>query len=200
MSSQVFECIFSGHLAGQFVQNILHVDYDNATSLDSFSAANDIASGLNTAGQAVDGWCGMLPQDYTLTSLRVRKLLGGGGATAIISGGLLSSNQGARTGDISSAQVAPLIIWVGTTTPDKTGRTFLPGVSEDDIDEMALVTGLQTEMNGFAVLWASGASGGTAGQQYKGAIFRRVAGLWDLIAAGYPSPHIGTQRRRLLPM
>lgn len=205
MAEETYEVVITGHLAGQFVQTVQHVQATIATPVNPFASALLIAQDI-TFGPVIDSWCSMLPIDWVGSSVRVRKVDGAGGPTAIVLVSNWSSPGGARPGSISSAQVNPLIIWIGTDTPDKTGRLFIPGVSETDIDDMVLTGGLLTAIQAFVTAWIAG---GTLGgvDSYVGAIYRRartgpppVAASTDVIFAGQVSPLIGTQRRRLRPV
>ena len=206
MATETYEVIWNGTLAGQFVQTVQHVQAEIATPVNPFASALLIAQDINNNGiQAAFIAC--LPVDYLCTSLRVRKVSGTGGPTAILVQSDLAAFTGLRSGSISSAQVNPLMIWIATTTPEKTGRLFFPGISEDDIDDMVIVAPLIAIFQLFSVAWIAG---GTLGgpDTYKGAIFCRarplevppVAASTDLIFAGQISPLIGTQRRRLHPV
>lgn len=199
MADQVYEVVISGLLAGQFVQSVQHVRATIATPVNPFASALLIAQDLATGG-IMDLYVGALPTDYQGTSLRVRRVDGGGGATAIVLAPSWSFSIGERPGNISSAQVNPLITWIPTTSVDKPGRLFMPGVSETDIDEMMLSAGLVTALQNFANGWVAG---GTLGgvDEYHGTIWRRPpVSVDDLIFAGQVSPLIGTQRRRLHPV
>jgi len=200
MALQVYEFTPSGILGGQFVQNVLHVEVDETTPENPYTVASEINTFMNGGGNFVDAWLNMLPEDYKLTSIRCRRVTGTGGPTAIIAGGALSAQDGLRTGAISSAQVSPLIIWVTTNDPDSTGRTFLPGVSEDDVDEMQLVVGLINEIDGFVNFWKGGGTLVGTGFNWGGCIYKRSGDVGDPIMGGYVSPLIGTQRRRLRPV
>jgi len=198
MATEVYEVVISGILGGQFVQNVLHVQATIATPVNPFGTALLIAQDL-ASGSILENYTDSLPADYIGTSVRVRKIDGTGGPTAIVLGDVWTQNQGQRIGQISSAQVAPLIVWIGTTTPDKTGRTFLPGVSEEDIDQMILGSALVVAIQLFITTFIAGGTLG-AGDTYVGAIWRRTAVVSDVIFAGQVSPLIGTQRRRLRPV
>jgi hypothetical protein len=199
MAVETYEVTFSGVLAGQFVQTVQHVKATIATPVNPFASALLIIQDINNNG-LLDAWMAILPDVYTLTSMRCRRVSGTGGATAIIVGGDLTTTTGQRAGGISSAQVSPLIIWIGTTLPDKTGRLFVPGVSESDIQDMQLVAGLLTDMNLFITAWIAGGTVGSV-DTYEGAIYRRTPAIaTDVIFAGQVSPLIGTQRRRLRPV
>jgi hypothetical protein len=205
MAVEHYECVFSGTLAGQFVQTVLNVKATIAVPVNAFATALLIAQDIAANG-IQSSFAACLPVDYLFTSLRVKKIDGSGGPTAIVLVSDFTDPAGVRAGSISSAQVNPLIIWIGTTTPDKTGRTFIPGVSETDIDDMILVAGLITAYQAFIADWIAG---GTIGgvDDYHGCIVHRTTGApphvfssGDLIFAGQVSPLIGTQRKRLHPV
>jgi len=112
----------------------------------------------------------------------------------------LITDQGQRTGEISVASNAPLIIWLPNTNPAKTGRTFLPGVSEDDIANGVLESALITAMQDFMTLWVTGDTFNTS-DTWQGAIKRKgppvTAATLD---AARISPITGNQRRRQKPI
>lgn len=195
---EVYECVLSGTLAGQFCQTVQHVHTDFGPAASPFGTAKEIGLDLVGADQPIMQYIRGLPEDYEATSLRVRRVAPTGGPTAIILAAEFTNATGERTGTISSAQVAPLLIFIPTTLPAKVGKVFYCGVSEDDIDEMALVAGLLTAMNNFGDAWTNGGSVG--GGNYVGCVYRRLTLTADDIADHYVSPHIGTQRRRLLPV
>jgi len=205
MANSTHEVVISGTLHGQFVQTVQHVRATIATPTNPFSESLLIAQDI-AGGSIMSEFMNCLPEDYVGTSLRVKQVLPAGGPTAIILASEWGQNSGQRTGEISSAQVNPLMIWIPTTEPAKTGRLFFPGVSEADIDGMVLDGTLIAAYNLFATEWIAG---GTLGgvDSYHGAVLRKSAPpppivpvSDDLIAFGQISPLIGTQRRRLRPV
>lgn len=202
---EVYEWVLSGTLAGQFVQTVQHVSLDNPAPIPAFQAALDLADAMIGVGGVLESMMDCLPADYAVTSIRVKRVLPSGGPTAIRLAAEFSAPVGTRSGEISSAQVNPLMIWIPTTTPSKTGRLFFPGVSEDDIDEMMLSSTLVAAMNIFAAAYADDWSVGA--MTAHGCVLRRSTGApphvpvsGDEIFAGQVSPLIGTQRRRLHPI
>jgi len=135
MADETYEITMNGTLAGQFVQTVQHVQATIATPVNPFASALLIAQDISTNG-VLDAWLNILPGTYVITSLSVKKVSGTGGPTAILTSAALSGTTGQRDAAISSAQVNPVIVWIPTTSPDKTGRVFLPGVAEEDIDDM----------------------------------------------------------------
>lgn len=199
MANEIMEVVVSGHLAGQLVQNVFHFRCQNTAGASPFSYAKNLNDSLIIASQFLGLYCFCLPEDYIGSSTRIRMIHPVPGPT-YYSGAAAweDGNVGLRPGQISSAQVCPLIIWVPTTLPTKTGRTFLPGVSEDDIDEMIFTSGLQTNLADFMANYISLIT--MPDIDYEGCIWRRDTSVADVITGAYVSPHIGTQRRRLTPV
>jgi hypothetical protein len=199
MPDDTMEVVVTGHLAGQLCQNVFHFSTNNIGGDPLFSYAKNLGEELMKTGGFLSKYVDCLPEDYTGSSVRVRTLLPTLGPTYYAgAASWVDGYIGTRSGDISSAQVSPLIIWIADTRETKTGRTFLPGVSEDDIDEMLLIVGLRTAIADFAAIYITG--GTTSDLSWYGAIYRRDLSLNDLVVAAYLSPHIGTQRRRLVPV
>lgn len=198
MADQVYECILTGYLAGEFVQTIQHVQIDPTPGITAYTVAKEIAIDLVSPGQPLDAMIACLPTDYVCSSLRVRRTAPTGGPTAVVLAADFNFDTGQRSGSISSAQANPLVIWIPTDLPAKTGRVFLPGVSETDISEMKLTSGLTAAITTFIAAWIAGATI-TAGQ-YLGCVYRRSLNEGDIIADGRISPLIGTQRKRLHPV
>lgn len=200
MAIEVYEWTLSAILAGQFVQTVQHVSVDRSAITTTFACARELNIELMQTGTLLTPFLDCLPEDYDATSSRIRRVSSGGGPTAIMLAADFALAEGSRTGNISSAQANPCLIFIGTTDPGKTGRLFVPGVSEDDIDEMQLVGPLVTAMQTFIdVLVVGGTINGTA-DTWQGCILRRNSMTGDVFDAGYVSPLIGTQRRRLRPV
>jgi len=205
MPTATHEVVISGTLHGQFVQTVQHVRATIATLTNPFSESLKIAQSLEADG-VMTKFMECLPSDYILTSARVKQVLPTGGPTAIMLATEFTTAVGQRSGEISSAQVNPLMIWIPTTAPAETGRLFFPGVSESDIDGMVLGVTLIAAYNDFSDAWIAG---GTLGgvDEWHGSVLRKssppppiVPVSDDLIAFGQISPLIGTQRRRLRPV
>lgn len=198
MATEIYELVTSGTLAGQFVQTVLHLSLDIPSPENPYVSAQQIAVEWLDVGGPNDLWNLALPASYLQTSLRVRRVAPSGGATHISLSGVFSTAEGQRDEEISSAQVNPLLIWIGEDNPSKTGRVFLPGVAEADIDNMSLAGGLLTAMGNFAAAFITGVS--PAVGHAVGCIYRRTLGVGDIVNHAYSSPLIGTQRRRLHPV
>lgn len=200
MPAECYELVISGTLAGQFVQNVLHVNVDNSSSVNPYVIAEDVLDTLNNTHLFFDAWCAALPGDYKVTSARCRRVLATGGPTAIFLGAVLSESTGQRAGSIQSAQVNPVLVLLTTLRPNRPGRVFLPGLSETDCDDMTYTAGVIAT---FTALIAKFVTGFTLDSNSFAASFgikRRTGGFSDDISNGRISPLIGTQRRRLHPV
>jgi hypothetical protein len=198
MPHEAYECTLSGILTGQFVQTVFAVDYNNTATQPPFFAAKDIGDQLSAAGEFIELFVNCLPSSYRVTSLRVRRVGPTGGPTAIALAGGMAETTGQRGPNISAAQVNPLIILIPTVASNKTGRIFMPGVDEDDIDDMVLVAGLVTAYQALITYMVAGTT--IAGGAIAFGVLRRATKVVDPLDAGYISPLIGTQRRRLKPV
>jgi hypothetical protein len=200
MGVETYEVILSGTVSGQFVQNILHCNLDNTADTDPFVVANAILTKINGAGQFLQKWCDCLPADYLLTSARCRRVTPAGGPTQIFLSANLNYNSGNRSGNAGVSSNAPLIIWLTTLRPAKTGRTFVPGVSESDVSENTLVAGLLTALAAAATVWRDGFTPASPAYPTQGSILRRALHGADDITNFRVSPIVGTQRRRQRPI
>lgn len=200
MAAETYELVISGTLSGQFVQSIFHVAVNNAGSLSPYVTAEDVMNTLNGAPDFITAWCNCLPASYTITSLRCRRIGPTGGPTAIMLPADMSATTGARTGSISSAQVNPVVVWITTPRPEKPGRTFLPGVSESDIDAMVYSSGLVSAIDALIAIVVAPFTLAGSSDDCEFAIWRRSIGNRDEITYGRLSPTVGTQRRRLHPV
>lgn len=200
MAVETYELTVSGTLAGQFVQTIMAINVNNTGSSNPFVMANDLLEEFNTASGFFELWCDCLPTAYDITSARCRRILATGGPTQIFLAANLIATTGTRTGGISTSGVSPLFIWLTTTRPTKTGRTFLPGVSESDIDSMVLSGGVLGAMNAFGQYFRDGGTIGGGSDTWTGSIYRRLLAAADDVTNFRVSPVIGNLRRRLRPV
>lgn len=200
MANETYELIPSGTLSGQFVQNVLHLTVDNTAATPPFVVATAILTKFNGASQFISKWCDMLPDSYSMSSLRCRRILPDGGPTDILLQGAMGTSTGARSGAESTSSACPLLIWLSTLRPSKTGRTFLPGASEDDLDQNVIQSGLLAAMVAFGAYWHNGGTLTSPAYTWGGSIYRRAIAAADDITSVRVSPIIGVQRRRQRPI
>lgn len=200
MPAETYELVTSGILAGQFVQNVNHVNIDNSGTSPPYTVALDILNSLETTHLFFTAFTDALPADYRITSARCRRVLATGGATAILLGSELGQPVGQRTGSIQAAQVNPVLVLLTTLRPNRPGKIFLPGLSETDCDDMTYTSGIITEFNALIEKFVNGFVTDNLGYNANFAVRRTTAAQSDDITAGRISPLIGTQRRRLRPV
>jgi hypothetical protein len=200
MGVETYEVIISGGTGTQFVQNILHCNLDNTAATDPFVVANALLTKIAATGGFIQKWCDCLPDDYTITSVRARRVTPTGGPTQIFLNANLPYTQGTRGSSSGVTSNCPLIIWLTTLRPSKTGRTFLPGVGESDVSENQLVAGLLAAIGTAATIWRDGFTLTSPAYVCQGSILRRALGGADDITNFRVSPIIGSQRRRQRPI
>lgn len=203
MTIRAYEVVWSGTLAGQFVQTVQHIQANEVADSGAYITALNIISPTNF-DPLNDAFMNVLPEGYLLTSVRCRRVFPAGGPTAVVLANLYNLNQGQRAGAISAAQVNPVILWIAGTLESRLGKVFVPGISESDIDNMAIVAGLLTDYQVFIDAWIAGFM--ISADTYTGSIAtRQTVSPYAVIAVrpilyGQVSPLIGTQRRRLRPV
>lgn len=200
MAAESYELVISGTLAGQFVQTVQHVNVNNVGAENPYVKALELLNTLNTTVSYFTQWCDVLPTSYTITSVRCRRILSAGGPTAILLGSSLGDSTGDRTGNISATQLNPVIVWITDPRAPKPGKTFLPGISETDIDAMVYTSGWITAVNTWIDTVTTDFVLDDSSDPASFSIYRRALAAADSIEHGRISPVVGTQRRRLHPV
>lgn len=198
MAEESYEHVITGHLSGQFVQTVLHSVIDNSGSTNPYLVAEQLNDEFAGADGLLDAFLDALPANYVGSSLRSRRVGPTGGPTAIVLADLWATGVGQRSGNIQSQQVNPLLILIPVDSPAKTGRIFMPGASETDINEGQIQSGLVVAMEALGAYLDTGwtVAAGTG----KGGVYRRATKIVDPLGYYRVSPLIGTQRRRLRPI
>lgn len=90
-------------------------------------------------------WLPCIPEDVVLIGYKARRVNNGGGPGIVhpITGG-----EGERTGNFSAGAIGPTLVWAYQKLAGgwAAGRNFVPGVSEDDIEENTFVAALITNL------------------------------------------------------
>lgn len=186
---------------GNFTQVIWHFHVEDPTgnaweNADAFVEAFD---GPVSGGSLATALTNVLAaDDCFISSVRCRRVNPPGGAEAIK---LFTppTFPGAYPGHMEAAQVAGVVIWIPNTSDAASGRTFLPGVSEEAIDNgvfhedyVAAVGALGDFLIDTGVL-------STVGDFFLVLKRTKPTLTWPLITSGYLSPSPGTMRKRLVP-
>ena len=194
---KLMEVTLTGALGGQFVQNVLHAQWEPEGEPDPFF--NAVAVGVAVATDWQPAYLDCLSELYSMSSIRVRQLAPVAGPSYTQTSGVAGEN-GTRAGDFSVYVAGPLLNFPVTMGTPRVGKIFLPGVSEEDISEGILATPLDTVLNAFiAILLTPIAVSG----DYPGTLTYCVAKTdhsdWKIPVGGYISATVGTQRRRAKP-
>lgn len=201
MALETYELVISGTLAGQFVQNVFHLNVNNAGDQHPYTKAKEVLATINLALGFVQKWADLAPASYTVTSMRCKRVLAAGGPTAILLGSELIDAVGNRTGAVSSVQLSPVLVWITDPRPEKPGRCFIPGISETDIDAMVYTAGWLTAANALITkVTTPFVLNPSSDPTSFGVLRRNLPGISDSIDFGRISPVVGTQRRRLHPV
>lgn len=199
MAIETYRVTVTGYLANEFVQSVFHFTGPNTAPEPAYLRAANLLNELNSPTGWLNYFLAMVPEDYKGSSISAQRVSAGGGPKAVLLASLWAvDGVGQRSGNISSAQANPLIIWIPTETPNKVGKTFVPGVSEDDIDEMQLSGDLVAAIIAFGDAHVAGVT--VSADDIDGSVYRRASHDGDLIDFVRVSPLIGTQRKRLHPV
>jgi hypothetical protein len=197
MAVNTYRLTISYNCAGQFAQNVLHYSFDDGLYADTTVAAQALNAAFNThcTAKIKDA----LSTHVQILSFKSRRVTTAGGFEAVLLGGV--GDVGARVGDLSASGLAPMIRLVTNNVPPKTGRVFLPGVSDNDCDEGFLTSGLFTEMSDLADALDDPLTLAGGGAPLATPVLYSQSPVVDSIpiTIAVPSPYLCTQRRRQRP-
>jgi hypothetical protein len=198
MATHTYTLAINYNAGGQFATNVLHYQFDDVSYGTTAQAGLALLNAWDAAVKAA--WLNMLSIHVTLLSIKSRALNVSGGFEAIkpYAAGVV----GARAGNMMAAGVGPVIILVPTGNAKQRGRIFLPGCSDTDVADGILSAAyfaiLGTNM--VTALTPITLAGGGAPVATPVIYSRKPAPVSRTIFASYPSPMIGEQRRRQLPV
>lgn len=197
MATSTYRLTISYNTAGQFAQNVLHYDFDDALFTSSIAAAAALNAAFNThcSGPLKDA----LSLHTQILSYKSRKVTGGGGFEAVLLG--VTTDVGNRTGDLSASGLAPLIRFVTNAIPPITGRIFLPGISDSDVIDGFLDAAFFTDLTDLANVLDDTLtlSGGGAPTATPVVLSHSPITVSTPIHIAVPSPYLSTQRKRQRP-
>lgn len=186
--------------AGQPAEIVLHYRIIDPSNSDEWVVANQLGAAISEFNDPTD-WLSrllnLMSNEAWLSSIRIKRVAPTGGNTASDSW-LPDERPGNVEAEIDAQQVAACVIWCNETTADKTGRTFIPGISTDSTDQSRWPDAYITNVNLFIAKHLTGFTV-TAGI-FEPVIFDRTAKTGLLMTSGYLTPRIGTQRRREVPV
>lgn len=196
MANQVYSLVLSYTAGGQFAQNVLHWQFDDAGFGTRKEAAEALQIAWNASRKSV--LMGILPNVVTLNSLKGRCVSAVGGFEAFSP--MTSGNVGTRSGAISVTGVSPVIIHYPTNIAFGRGRTFLPGVRETDVDGGVYTSTYRGDVEtALATLFDNLTLTGGGGPTAIFGIWKTPGNVFHTVAKVILSENVGTQRRRMRP-
>lgn len=146
MADQTYRLTISYNTAGQFAQNVLHYKFNDGGFATTVNAAAALIAAWNTHCTA--NLKAALSVHTQILSYKSRRATGGGGFEAVVLG--TGADVGTRAGDLSASGLAPLIRFITNVVPPKSGRLFLPGISDNDCNDGFLAAGYATALQNLA--------------------------------------------------
>jgi len=200
MADQFYESVIGFSIGGNYGAVVHHWQSDDAGGETAFEAAENLADALETDAipdTIFDCICAIMANDCFISSIRTRRLSGGGGATyAKLFAGV--AFPGTFGGNSDASQVAGCMLKFTSANPKIQGRTFWPGVSEDALIDGRFVDAYHTAfldlMNRYLDSFTAN------GQTFMARLKHGAAPTYTAIAACELSPTPGTIRRRLVPV
>lgn len=197
MSLNTYQLTISYTVGGQFAQNVLHYQFDDSGFSTSQVAAQALISAWDTANRST--LRNILSAAVTINSYKSSRISAAGGFEAFVP--VSSSNTGTRGAALSVSGLSTVIIHYPVNLAFPRGRTFLPGVSENDVEDgvytaafqAAVISALNTLFDPVT-LTGGGAPVATFG------MFRRVPNkVFVALINSILSQNVGTMRRRMRP-
>lgn len=197
MANNTYRLTISYNTAGQFAQNVLHYEFDDSLFADTVAAAAALNNAFNThcTGALKDA----LPTAVKILSYKSRRITAAGGFEAVRLGGI--GDVGNRAGDVSASGLAPLIRFVTNNVPPKTGRIYLPGVSDLDVTDGHISNTLMTDLTDLANVLDDTLTLTGGGAPVATPVLYQTQPVKDSIpiSIAVPVAHLCTQRRRQRP-
>lgn len=178
--------------------NVLHFAEDTESSANPDVGAQGCMAAFDTQIKTI--WLACLPDDVELIGYKARRVNNGGGPGVVQP---ITAEAGTRTGGFSAGAIGPCMIWSYQKLAGgwAAGRTFLPGVSEDDIQEnsfdAALITACQAVIAQFLTIPAMTTM--MPPLNFEFGIYSPTADSFSGAESGYVSGKPGVQNRRMKP-
>lgn len=197
MALNTYSLIITYNTGGQFAQNVLHYQFDDSGYSTSQVAAQALIAAWDTANRGT--LRNILPAAVTILSYKSSRISAVGGFEAFVP--VTSSNTGTRGAAMSVSGLAPVIIHYPVNLDFPRGRTFLPGVAENDVED-GIFTGafnaaVQSALN--TLFDPITLAGGGAPQATFGMFRRTPNKVFVALINSILSQNLGTMRRRMRP-
>jgi len=197
MAQHTYSLIPSYIAGGQFCQNVLHYQFDDAGFTDTAAAAQALCVAFDAANTT--HLRNLIPTATQITSYKARALTAPGGFEGIL---LLTAIFGLRTGNLSSSGVSPVVILFPTGNAKPRGRCFLPGVTDSDLVDGEFASAYRSAFFTHRVMFSDTITlTGGGSPVATPVIYSRKTTPGSSYTVEYPrlSDMAGTQRRRQRP-
>jgi len=200
MADTFLESVIGFNIGGNYAAVVHHWRGDDSGGETAFEQAEDLAAALETdIGASVtlfERIQAIMASDCFISSIRTRRLSGGGGATYAKLFGT-TDYPGIYSGNTDAAMVAGCMLKYTATDPKVQGRTFWPGISEEALLGGRFVIAWETE---FGLLMTRYLEGFTNDITWTAVLKHGPIPTYTTIVACENSPTPGTIRRRLVPV
>jgi hypothetical protein len=197
MAQNTYSLIASYTCGGQFAQNVWHWQFDDALFTTTKSAAEALQIAFGALGH-ITALRQILDHKVTINSLRGSCVSSPGGFEAFtpVSG----ANAGLRGGDLSVSGLAPVLVHYPINLSLGRGRTFLPGISEDDVDDGIFSAGFRGAVaTALATLFQNMVLTGGGGPTAIFGYWRAKQKVFVALPNTELSENLGTMKRRMRP-
>lgn len=181
--------------ASQFAECVFNWVGDLATPPSKTEAASQLNSIWEVGGGTAPMFLlrSLLSDECFVSSMRCRQISPAGGNTVSQTFEALSF-PGLVASPVTTQQIAACIIWINSVTPDRTGRTFIPGVPNNAIESSRFTSGYATAVATFANRLLGGLV--VALGTFNLVTLDRVTKTGPIVENQYLSVKPGTQKRR----
>ena len=141
----------------------------------------------------------MTPLSVFFLSVKARAIDSAGGFEAVQL--LPAATAGLRAGQMQNAAVCPVLIWYPFNNARARGKTFLPGVTDNDLVGGTYANGFKSTVATQAPLLANPIVLGGGGAPTATMVIRQTKPVYSLLPIQYAnlSDSVGTLRRRQRP-
>jgi hypothetical protein len=192
-----------GNLCNQPVENVLHFHADVTNEPNPLPTSHHLVDAWIAANQA--SFLDCLPNNYILIGYRSRRVNHTGGPHYIEITG--AGTGGTQANAASNSAIAPVIIssyFDDDATPKfplgrwNSGRLFMPGIDDNNIDDNQMSVGLQANYTTFIGLLTTPLAGG--GNTFDFGVWSPGGSEFFTPVAFTVSLKMGIQGRRLKPV
>ena len=195
MATGLYRLDIRGNLAGQYRENVIHMQGVGITAVSPWNDAKEVLVAWNATFKSL--WLDMLPPDYQLDAVVARQL---GPVTGPYH--IFDYQDGAEVGQAGteavSEQLCPCITLIPTLGVKSAGRIFLPAVDKADYQLNVPTSGFKTRVTAFVNAMIAGVTflSGTVSI----GIYSRKLNTMNNDSTYSLSPLVGYQRRRARPV